>query len=101
MTVTNSDQQGFPYPFLHSIKDGANLPPDGYDEKTTVQKLDSFESELIPDEARPNILVIQLESFSDFEAMGVNGIADYVYDPLRQLQKESSCGILVREHPLL
>ena len=86
---------GFPYPFLHSIKDGANLPPDGYDEKTTVQKLDSFESELIPDEARPNILVIQLESFSDFEAMGVNGIADYVYDPLRQLQKESSCGILV------
>ncbi len=86
---------GFPYPFLHSIRDGANLPPDGYDEKITVQKLGSFTSEDIRDIIKPNILVIQLESFSDFEAMGVDGIAEYVYEPLRQLQVESSCGLLV------
>ena len=39
--------------------------------------------------------MIQLESFSDFEEMGVKGIADYVYAPLRTLQSETVSGLLV------
>ena len=30
---------GFPYPFIHSIRDGANMPPDGYDENTAIQRM--------------------------------------------------------------
>ena len=30
---------GFPYPFLHSIKSGADLPPDGYEEAAAAAAL--------------------------------------------------------------
>ena len=83
---------GFPYPFLHSIKASAEIPPEGYDAKTTEQKLNAYSSESIPEYLRPNILVLQLESFSDFEEMGVDGIADFVYAPLRELQAETYSG---------
>ena len=86
---------GFPYPFLHSIKAGSDLAPDGYDEAAAARTLEGFSSQPIPGELRPSILVVQLESFGDFEAMGVKGIADAVYAPLRQLQAESCTGNLI------
>lgn len=86
---------GFPYPFLHSIKAGADLPPDGYDEAAAAATLAKYKSEPIPEDLRPSILVIQLESFSDFEAMGLEGISDFVYAPLREMEAESCCGTMV------
>lgn len=86
---------GFPYPFIHSIRDGANMPPDGYDENTAIQRLEAYSSELLSDKENPNIMIIQLESFSDFEEMGVEGIEASVYAPLRQLQEECCSGVLV------
>ena len=86
---------GFPYPFLHSIKDAAGLAPDGYNAQVTKEKLGNFTSEPVADDVKPNIMVIQLESFSDYEAMGIEGISEFVYAPLRQLQEESYSGLLV------
>lgn len=86
---------GFFYPFLHSIRDSATLPPDGYDEAAAANTLAAFTTEPLPEDARANILVLQLESFSDYEAMGLTGVSEEVYAPLRQLQGSCFSGLLV------
>ena len=40
-------------------------------------------------------MVLQLESFSDFEAMGVDGISAEVYSVWRTLQEESYSGVMI------
>ena len=86
---------GFMYPFLHSITDSRDIPPSGYSEAEAAEILNGYEDELIPEDRKVNVLAIQLESFTDLEAMGVSGISPDVYEPLRRLETESICGTLV------
>ena len=86
---------GFFYPFLFSITESSNIPPDGYDEQQMEALYAEFSGTEIPAERKVNIMVIQLESFCDLEAMGLTGISESVYEPLRLLQRESVSGVLV------
>ena len=86
---------GFPYPFLHSIKTGSGTEPVGYDEGEAASLLEQHQDADIEKERRVNLLVIQMESFCDLEAMGINGISPEVYAPLRSLQKESLSGTMI------
>ncbi len=86
---------GFPYPFLHSIKTSAGTAPEGYNEQETKALLSSFQDEDISEDQQVNVLVIQLESFCDMEAMGISDINPDVYQPLRTLQEESLCGTMI------
>lgn len=86
---------GFPYPFLHSITESRDVPPSDYDGEQAKQLLIQFEDHAIEEKEKINILVLQLESFTDLERMGVSGISNDVYSPLQALEKETIHGILV------
>ncbi len=86
---------GFPYPFLHSITESRDIPPSNYDADQAKQLLQQFEDQAISEKKKANILVLQLESFTDLEKMGVSGISSDVYSSLRVLEKETIHGILV------
>lgn len=86
---------GFIYPFLFSITESRDFPPEGYDAAAAKELLEHYSDDIIPEDKRTNILVLQMESLTDLEAMGVENIAEEVYAPLRALQKESICGTLI------
>ncbi len=86
---------GFYYPFLYSITQTDMVQPDGYDEAETAKIYSQYENKTIPDDRKINIMILQLESFSDLEAAGFPGIAEELYAPLHQLQKESYSGTMV------
>ncbi len=86
---------GFPYPFLHSIRASRDIPPENYSPAAAEELLSNYHSQNIPDTQKVNLLVIQLESFTDLEAMGVKGISADTYTVLRSLQKDSLCGTMV------
>ena len=86
---------GFFYPFLYSITESSNTQPDGYDEQTTAEQYAAYHNAEIPDGKKLNVMVLQLESFCDLGAMGVNEIAKEVYQPLHELQTQSYSGTMI------
>jgi len=87
--------KGFVYPFLYSIKDAIETPPEGYDEKKAIEELDARDYRDIPEERKVNIISIMLESYNDFSVFeGVEFGID-IYENFHQLQKESIHGNLI------
>ncbi len=86
---------GFVYPFLFSITESRDIPPEGYDAAAAEALMSIYSEEKIQEDKKANILVLQMESLADLEAMGVKNISEEVYRPLRILQKESICGTLI------
>lgn len=86
---------GFVYPFLFSITESRDIPPEGYDAAAAEALMSLYNDETIPEDKKSNILVLQMESLTDLEAMGAKNISEEVYKPLRLLQKESLCGTLI------
>ena len=90
-----SVSKGFIYPFIHSITYMTETPPDGYDEEAAEAILARYEDAAIPEERKVNVLAFQLEAYTDFEAMGVQGIDESVYAPYRMIQQEAMTGTLL------
>lgn len=95
-----TDQQnyianGFVYPFLHSMAQTTEQAPEGYAPELAVAALEAYEDADIPAERAVNLMVLQLESFTDLEAMGFPGIAPETYQVLHRLQDESISGTMV------
>ena len=86
---------GFYYPFIYSITQSSTVPPEEYNEEKAVGHYSEYHNEVIPSDKKVNLLVIQLESFTDLEEAGFGGVSGEVYAPLRQLQNESYSGIMV------
>ena len=86
---------GFQYPFIHSITESAEKPPADYTEDKALSLLSDYTAEKIPEDNKVNILILQLESFSDLEAMGIDGISEEVYSNWRTLEKQSCNGLLI------
>ena len=94
-TRDNYIANGFFYPFLYSITESSNIPPEDYSEERTEQLFSTYRNEAVPSDEKINLMVFQLESFCDLEAAGFTGIAPEVYAPLRRLQSESVSGTLI------
>ena len=86
---------GFTYPFLYSITESKDIPPEGYDAARAEAVLSAYADADIPQDKRVNLLVLQLESFTDLEAMGLRDVAPETYQVLRALQAESITGTMV------
>lgn len=86
---------GFVYPFLHSITEAIDTPPEGYSHEKAQELLGAYTDAPIPAERKVNILALQLEGFNDFTNLGVQGIREDVYDAYHQIEAESWCGDLV------
>ena len=93
--------KGFLFPLINSAQDVPALLfpnrhlPYWYDEADARNMLSDFQDIDIPKDQRVNIIVIQLEAYSDLSAFGVLDFKIDVYAPLRRLQAESVHGNLV------
>lgn len=87
--------KGFIYPFIYSIHDSPYGPPDGYIEDLAIDVLSNYEDINIPEDRRVNVMIIQLETFVDLEAVGFKGIAPEAYEIFHKIQAESISGRLI------
>lgn len=87
--------KGFVYPFLYSVHTASDPAPDGYDEAAMREVLAQYEDAEIPLDARVDVISIMLEAYSDFESLGIEGISEQVYAPLREIQSRSLSGTLM------
>lgn len=86
--------KGFAYPFIHSITDSVDTPPEGYSEEAALKQLNEYSDADIPDDKRVNILAIQLEAFCDMTTLGLDGLEN-VYGDYHALEAESYTGNLI------
>ena len=89
--------KGFVYPFLYSTTSARLEPPDGYDEAATKAILESYQDADIPEERQVDLIVLQLEAFSDFSRFsGVEGIDwEKAYSIYHDIEAESLSGDLI------
>ena len=87
--------KGSVYPFLHSICDVFEAPPEGYSEEETAALLASYPDAEIPEDRRVNLLVFPLESFCDYTPFGIQGHRPGFYDLYHKLEAESYTGDLI------
>ncbi len=85
--------RGFIYPFLHSISNSKETPPEGYDEKMVLEKLENYISEDI--NLKVNIIAVMREAYTDFSKYEIEGLDNSCYDLYHQLRDESIHGDLI------
>lgn len=86
--------KGFVYPFIHSISDAIDTPPESYDAAETEALIGAYSDADIPEDKKVNIIAIQLESFCDLSLCGF-GELDNVYSDYHALEEESYTGNLI------
>ena len=87
--------RGFVYPFLHSIGDAIETPPEGYSEAAAEELLSGYEDADIPEDKKVNVIGIMLEAYNDFTKFGVPDLAVDVYEVWHDLEAEGYSGDLV------
>ena len=87
--------KGFVYPFLYSVKSSRDLAPEGYDAREAAALLNGYADAAIPEERKVELLVFQLESFTDLRSMGFSGIDEAAYALWDALAAESYSGRLI------
>ena len=86
---------GCVYPFLHSIPDAFDVPPEGYSKAETAELISAFEESAIPEDRRVDIISIMLEAYSDFSRFDIDGVDFSAYDLYHALEEESYTGTLI------
>lgn len=86
---------GFVYPFLHSIRDAADTPPEGYDADAAHAALARYADADIPEDKKVNVVAIMLEAYNDFTKFGTPELAQDVYAVWHRLEDEGVSGDLV------
>lgn len=87
--------RGFLYPFLHSISDAIETPPENYSPARAEAILSAYTDADIPEEEKVNIIGIMLEAYNDFTKFGVPDLAMDVYEVWHDLEAEGYSGDLV------
>lgn len=87
--------RGFVYPFLHSISDAVEAPPEHYSAARAQAILSPYADADIPQEEKVNIIGIMLEAYNDFTKFGVPNLAMDVYEVWHGLEAEGYSGDLV------
>ena len=87
--------RGFLYPFLHSISEAIEMPPENYSADRAEAILSAYSDADIPEEEKVNIIGIMLEAYSDFSRLGVPELAADVYEVWHNVEAEGYSGDLV------
>ncbi len=93
--TTRYISRGGIYPFLYSIPDAIPTPPEGYDEESARELLESYPSDDIPREQQVSIIMTQLEAFTDLSALTDKITAADPYAAYHALLEESYHGQLL------
>lgn len=87
--------KGFVYPFIYSIQDAKEQPPEGYDEKKAKENLYKNIYKDIPKDQKVNVISIMLEAYNDFSEFEDVELGIDIYENLHKLQEESIHGKIV------
>lgn len=87
--------RGGVYPFLYSVKTAVPQPPNGYEEDLAESILKEYESDIIPEDKKVNVIFVMYEAFVDLstETDRITGGDPYV--DYHRLLSESYHGKLV------
>lgn len=86
---------GFFYPFIHSVWDFIQTPPDGYSEKRAEELLAPYEDADIPEGKKVSVIAYMREAYMDFSRFGIEGLDASGYDLYHALEEESISGDLL------
>ena len=86
---------GFFYPFIHSVTECVETPPNGYSKKEAEALLAKYEDADIPEERKINMIAVMREAYVDFSDFDIPGLDTSGYDLYHQLQAESYSGNLL------
>ncbi len=89
--------KGFVYPFLYSVKDALDYPPDGYSESEAKDVLSAYDGESIPSDKAVNIVCVMLEAYNDMSRFDELKFTEDVYGKYRELEKIGYSGTLVTD----
>ena len=89
--------KGFVYPFLYSTTTAGLAAPEGYDKEETAALLEAYTDADIPDAQKVDLIVLQLEAFSDLSRItNVEGIDwEKAYGIYHGIEAESLSGDLI------
>ena len=86
---------GFFYPFIHSITEMVETPPDGYSQEETEEILASYTDADVPEDRKVNVISLMREAYVDFSRYDIEGLDCSGCDLYHQLEAESYHGDLV------
>lgn len=86
---------GFLYPFLHSIGEVIDTPPEGYSKRETEQLLAAYGDADIPEDKKVNLITIMREAYVDFSTFDVDCLDISGYESYHDLLAESYSGTLL------
>ena len=86
---------GFFYPFIHSITEMVETPPEGYSQEETEEILASYTDADVPEDRKVNVISLMREAYVDFSRYDIEGLDCSGYDLYHQLEAESYHGDLV------
>ena len=86
---------GFFYPFIHSITEMVETPPEGYSQEETEEILASYTDADVPEDRKVNVISLMREAYVDFSWYDIEGLDCSGYDLYHQLEAESYHGDLV------
>lgn len=89
--------RGFLYPFIHSVDEALDNPPEGYDAAQCEEILGKYTYEDIPEDEKVNIIGIMLEAYADFSRFESVEMTNNVYEYLDELRDESYSGYLLTD----
>ena len=79
---------GFFYPFIHSITEMVETPPDGYSQEETEEILASYTDADVPEDRKVNVISLMREAYVDFSRYDIEGLDCSGYDLYHQLEAE-------------
>lgn len=86
---------GFVYPFIYSINEYIDTPPEGYSISKAQELLASYEDTEIPDDKQINIIVVMREAYMDFSRFNIDGLKKDCNNLYHKLEMESYRGNLL------
>ena len=86
---------GFIYPFIHSIIECVQTPPEGYDPNKAKELLSRYKDADIPKDKQVNMIAIMREAYVDLARCEIDGLEEGYCDPYHNLEKESYTGNLL------
>ena len=89
--------KGFVYPFLHSVKDAIDFPPEGYSEKEAEEILNAYTSEVIKDDKKVNLVCVMLEAYNDLSLLDELEFEQDVYAKYHELEALGYSGTLITD----
>lgn len=87
--------KGFLYPFLHSVGNAFEQPPEGYNKEDAQAVLAGYTDKDIPEDKKVDVIGVMLEAFNDFSKYLEIPFIQDPYGPFHALEEESVSGNLV------